>query len=131
MWPRLINAALGLWLMVAPAVLDYGDPARANDRIAGPLAASVAVIAIWEVARPLRWLNVALGLWLLAAPWLLGYPAVAALNSTAVGLVLGGCALIRGRLQQRVGGGWRAVWSPVRSADDQSVTGGGRGEASG
>ena len=69
MWPRIVNIALGLWLMVAPSVLDYGDPAAANDRIVGPIAAALAVIAVWEATRPLRWVNVVLGLWLVIAPF--------------------------------------------------------------
>ena len=51
--------------MASPAVLDYADPARANDRIIGPLVASMAIIAIWDITRPLRWVNVILGAWLL------------------------------------------------------------------
>ena len=39
MWPRLVSIALGAWLMAAPALLDYGDPARTSDRIVGPLSA--------------------------------------------------------------------------------------------
>src|SRR5215207_3520539 len=88
MWPRLVNTLVGLWLMAAPAVLDYAGAARTNDRIVGPLAASFAVIAIWEVTRPLRWANVALGVWLLVAPWLLGADRAPLLNETAAGLVL-------------------------------------------
>ncbi len=109
MWPRIANAALGLWLMAAPAVLGYGGTARANDRIVGPLAASLAVIAIWQVTRPLRWGNVVLGVWLLIVPWLLSYDAVALVNSLAVGVGLIGFGLIRGPTTQRLGGGWSAL----------------------
>ena len=109
MWPRIANAALGLWLMVAPAVLDYGGAARANDRIVGPVAASLAVIAISPVTRPLRWGTVALGVWLLIAPWLLAYDAASRVNSLAVGVGLIGFGLIRGPATQRLGGGWSAL----------------------
>ena len=109
MWPRLVNAAVGLWLMAAPDVLDYAGAARTNDRIFGPVAASVAVIAIWEATRSLRWANVAIGLWLVAAPWLLGYGAGPLLNSTAAGLALTAFALMRGRMDARLGGGWRSL----------------------
>ena len=71
--------------MASPAVLDYADPARANDRIIGPIVASMATIAIWEVTRPLRWVNVVLGAWLLIAPWLLGHLPDARWNSLAAG----------------------------------------------
>ena len=98
--------------MAAPAILDYGDPARRNDYIVGPVAASLAVVAIWEVTRPVRWANAGLGLWLVAAPWLLGYDPVAAVNSTATGLLLTALSLVRGQIEQRFGGGWTAVMKP-------------------
>jgi hypothetical protein len=119
MWPRIVNIALGLWLMVAPSVLDYGDPAAANDRIVGPIAAALAVIAVWEATRPLRWVNVVLGLWLVIAPWPLGYPADATLNSTAVGVLLTGLALVPGRYKERLGGGWSAIWAPSPASHKQ------------
>ena len=65
MWAQIINVILGVWLMAAPDVIGYTGPARTNDRIIGPLAVSCAVIALWEVTRPMRWGNLALGVWLL------------------------------------------------------------------
>ena len=67
-WARLVNAGLGLWLMAAPAVLGYGAPAEINDRIAGPIAATFAIIAITGATRPARRVNAAVGAWLLIAP---------------------------------------------------------------
>lgn len=111
MWARLANTAVGIWLMAAPAVLGYGGPAATNDRIVGPLAATFAIVAIWETTRALRWLNLALGLWLLAAPWLLGgYAGDAVLNSLAAGALLALFSLVRGEMKQKYGGGWRALW---------------------
>jgi hypothetical protein len=51
MWPDLVAAALGIWLMASPAVLSYGGAAGAADRIAGPVVASVALIAAAEAVR--------------------------------------------------------------------------------
>ena len=111
MWARFANTAVGLWLLAAPAVLGYGGPAANNDRIVGPLAATFAIIAIWEVTRGLRWLNLILGGWLLAAPWLLGgYTAGATTSSMAAGVLLAVFSLVRGKIRQEYGGGWPAVW---------------------
>ena len=111
MWAQIINVILGVWLMAAPAVLGYTGPARTHDRIIGPLAVSCAVIALWEVTRPMRWGNVALGAWLLVAPWVLAYGWTPTVNSSAVGLLLMAFALVRGEVQpQRFGGGWSALW---------------------
>src|SRR5690606_3775586 len=111
MWAQVINALLGVWLMAAPAVLGYGAPAATNDRIVGPVAASFAVIAWWQATRPTRWVNLPLGLWLVAAPFVLGYDATAPLvNSLVVGAALAALSLVRGTVDARFGGGWRAVW---------------------
>lgn len=112
MWARLASLVLGVWLMAAPAVLDYGDPARTSDRIVGPIVASVAFVAVWEVARALRWVNAISALWLLLAPWVLGYGPAAAANSLAVGVLLLTLAAVRGSMRQRFGGGWRALGRP-------------------
>ena len=112
MWARVATAALGVWLMVAPAVLDYAGAARTNDRVVGPIAAGLAVVAAWEVARGLRWTAVPLGGWLLIAPWALGHAGTAAtLNSVLVGLCLIALAPAGGATRQRFGGGWSALWT--------------------
>lgn len=109
MWARLANIALGIWLMFAPAVLDYGAPAATSDRVVGPLTAMFACIAVWEVTRMLRWLNLPLGIWLVAAPLFLDYPAAATWNSVVVGGCCAALALVRGPIRHRIGGGWRAL----------------------
>lgn len=116
--PRLLNAGLGVWLLSAPAVLGYRSAAKTNDVVVGALAASVAVIALWEVTRPLRWLNFALGLWLLTAPWALNFEAAAVMNDLIVGMLLATFALWSGRARHSFGGGWASVWS---QAGDSSL----------
>jgi hypothetical protein len=114
MWAQLLGTCLGIWLMAAPAVLGYGGAARANDRVVGPLAATVAAVAISEVTRPVRWANLLTGAWLFAAPWVLGSPWAAAWNSLFVGAALAALALAGGTVKGRYGGGWSAVWRPTR-----------------
>ena len=111
MWARIVNTVLGLWLMAAPAVLSYGDPAQFNDRIAGPLAVTCAFVAIWEATRPLRRVNLVIGAWLLLAPWVLGYGATAPIvNSLVVGVVMIACSLVKGTVEKSYGGGWSMLW---------------------
>lgn len=111
MWTQIVNALLGLWLMAAPAVLAYGSAAQTNDRIAGPLAVTFAVVAIWEATRSVRWGNLLLGLWLVLAPWVLDYGATAStLNSIIVGVLLAALACVRGSVEHRFGGGWSVLW---------------------
>lgn len=120
MWARILSVLCGFWLMAAPAVLDYGNPARANDRITGPIAAAFAIIAIWQATRPLRVVDAVAGVWLVFAPLVWGYgPGLATLNSVVVGLVLVALAFVRGAANERIGGGWSSLWRsppPPRAA---------------
>lgn len=110
MWARVLNAILGVWLMAAPAVLGYGDPAQAVDRILGPIAASFAVIAMGEATRPVRHMNTLIGVLLLLAPWVLGYPANVTANSMVVGALMIALSRVRGDVKERFGGGWSRLW---------------------
>ena len=114
MMARLVNVALGVWLMAAPAALGYGAAAAVNDRIAGPLAAAFAVVAMSEATRPLRWAGAPLGIWLLAAPWVLGYSGAApTVNNLLTGAALVLLAPLGGSIRSRLGGGWSYLWHPV------------------
>ena len=110
-WIQMAGVALGIWLMAASAVLGYGGAAATSDRIVGPIAASLACVAIWPVLRPLRRLNALLGAWLVAAPWLLGYAADAAAlaGGTVTGVLLAATAILPGRRIVNQGGGWSAI----------------------
>jgi hypothetical protein len=111
MWAQLINLAIGIWLMAAPAVLPGSvKAAEVNDRIVGPLAATFACVAIWEVTRGCRWVNLPLGLWLLISPMALGLSGYDAANSVLCGIALAGLACIGGPVRGRFGGGWSSLW---------------------
>lgn len=111
MWPRLVNVALGVWLTAAPSLLGYADDRAAlvNDQTVGPLVTSMAITAVWQVMRPVRWVNAALGAWLLLAPLVFGFPLPAAINSVVVGTIVIAIALVRGPEPLRMGGGWAAA----------------------
>ncbi len=111
MWAQIINTLLGLWLMVAPVVLNYGKTGTNNCHITGPLIASFAFVACWEVIRPVRKINLLSGLWLLAAPWVLGYvETLPIVNDMVVGALVLGLALVKGTIEESYGGGWKAAW---------------------
>jgi hypothetical protein len=115
MWAQLINTFVGIWLMFAPDALGYDGPAATNAHIVGPLVASFACIAVFEVTRPVRWWNVPLGLWLVLAPWVLpDYPPVAMVNDMVVGVVVVSLSLVRGRIRGQYGGGWSVLWKSAR-----------------
>lgn len=112
MIPRIFSCMVGIWLMAAPAILGYHGPARINDQACGPLIASLAIIAMWEVTRGLRWLNLALGFWLMLAPLVLHYVTWAsALNNLVCSLTLIICAVVPGRKIHRFAGGWPSLFT--------------------
>lgn len=110
MWSQIASAALGVWLLASPAVLAYGAPASNVSWIVGPIAASFAFIAAFEIGRPLRWLNVPLGAALVVAPAALDYDAAAFANSVAVGLALVALALATRPSGDAYGGGWSSLF---------------------
>jgi hypothetical protein len=117
MWSQFINVLLGIWLMAAPDVLAYGDPARTQDHIVGPMILSAAMIAVSEVTRPVRWINVPFGVWLIIAPWIIGYESVARWNSVIIGLLIMVCSMRKGTVRERFDGGWSVLWkSGLRGA---------------
>jgi nucleoside-diphosphate-sugar epimerase len=107
-WTLAAAAGLGAWLMFTPLVFGTADTMADSDHMVGGLVVTVAIIAMAEVARPVRFVNVLFGLWLIAAPWLLsGVPsALATAHSVAVGIALIALSLPRGRRSEEHYGGW-------------------------
>lgn len=117
MWARYVNAALGIWLMAAPAVLGFeGSAAATNYRIVGPIITSFAVIAITDATRPARRVNLVAGLSLLVTPWVVGFASTTAtLNAVAVGAVVALLSLVRGPITDEFAGGWSTLWPPTEA----------------
>jgi uncharacterized membrane protein len=67
-WNLALCAAVGVWLMVAPAALGNTGHAVANGTLVGALVVTCAVIGFGEPSRSVRLVNVLLGLWLVASP---------------------------------------------------------------
>jgi hypothetical protein len=107
---RIVTVGAGVWLMAAPAVIGYGDPAETNDRIIGPIAAAFAFVACWEVVAAMRWPTVPLGAWLVVAPAILGYDdTLAWVSSIASGAIIAAAGFVGHDVRDHFGGGWRSV----------------------
>lgn len=105
-----VGVAVGIWMMLAPAVLGYSGSAATSDRIVGPTAAAVAWIAASEATRSIRWVNVPLGLWLVVSPLVLNPPASATLHVIVSGIALVASAIALAPMPaDEYGGGWRAL----------------------
>lgn len=122
-WSLWLAAAIGVWLMCAPAVFGIGiqEPAADSDHLVGALIIVVAVIALAEVARPARFLNVPLGVWLLVAPWFLDGATPASRASSAVmGAAIVLLSLPLGKLRDHYGSfDELMLWSPRSKARER------------
>jgi hypothetical protein len=118
----IVSLLLGIGLYAAPDALGYDGAARVSHLITGAIVASVSLIAIADVARELRWVNLLLGAWLVLSVPLIDHDRLALAVAVSVGVPLTLLAVVRGRINQRLGGGWRAVvWT---NQSDNSVKGG-------
>jgi nucleoside-diphosphate-sugar epimerase/uncharacterized membrane protein len=110
-WTLVVSVLLGAVLMTTPLIFGNEPPLYHSDHVAGCLVIMIAVIAMGEVVRPLRFLNVALGAWIAASPFLLpGGGTVAIFAELAIGLSLVALSLPRGTRSEEHYGGWdRAI----------------------
>ena len=106
-WTLLASSLIGVWLMFSRMVFDTIAPFADSDHLVGALVLTTAVIAMAEVARPVRFINVLFGLWLIASPWLLdGGQVGGSVSATLSGLLLIGLSLPRGRRSNEHYGQW-------------------------
>ncbi|MBA4141850.1 MAG: SPW repeat protein [Nitrosospira sp.] len=106
-WTLVASTGLGLWLIFSRLIFGTEPPMADSDHLVGALIITVAVIAMAEVARPLRFLNIGFGLWLIAAPWMLeGASTTASGTGVLVGLAVVALSFPRGRLSKEHYGSW-------------------------
>ncbi len=106
-WTLIACCIVGVWLMFSRLIFGSAGAVANSDHLAGAMIITIAVCAMAEVARPLRWLNVSFGLWLLFAPWLLAGATIGStLNDALAGLLVIGFSLPRGRRSKEHYGAW-------------------------
>jgi hypothetical protein len=106
-WTLVASVVVGVVLMFSRLIFGAEPPLADSDHLVGALVITVAVIAMAEVARPLRFVNAAFGLWLIAAPWLLsGGTALSASVGVIAGLALIALSLPRGKRSPEHYGSW-------------------------
>jgi len=110
-WTLAASAALGIVLMATPLIFATQAPLYFGDHIAGCIVIMVAITAMAEVVRPVRFLNVVLGAWIVASPFLLGGGSgIATMADVLIGLALIGLSLPRGARSGAHYGAWdRAI----------------------
>lgn len=110
-WTLSASVLLGAILIMTPLIVGTDPPLYFSDHVAGCLVILIAVTAMAEVVRPVRFFNVAVGAWVAVAPFLLAGGNVAStLADVAVGLALVALSLPRGTRSDEHYGGWdRAI----------------------
>lgn len=107
-WTLLVSAALGIWLMIAPAVFGTRGASADTDYLVGALVVVMAVIAMAEVIRTVRFVNIVAGLSAVALPWFVAEASMAGrLNNLIVGVAIVLLSFPRGPIRQRYGA-WSA-----------------------
>jgi hypothetical protein len=94
-----VNVVLGIWLIISPYVLNFGQlqTAMCNNIAVG---IAVGLIALTRATSNYpqtgaSWLNVILGIWLIISPFALGFSSLlsAMWNNIILGIVVGILAL--------------------------------------
>lgn len=97
-WTLVASALVGVALMFTRLIFGTEPPMAHSDHLVGALIVTVAVMAMAEVGRLLRFSNVGFGAWLVAAPWVLeGAAGAAPVAGVLAGLAVIGLSLPRGR----------------------------------
>ena len=102
-WNLLASIAIGAWLMLTRLTVGAEGTVANADHLIGSLVITVAVIAMTEVARPVRFVNAVLGAALLAVPFVLDASAASMWSSLACGVALIVLSFPRGPIRQRYG----------------------------
>lgn len=93
--------------MFSRLIFGTEPPMADSDHLVGALIITVAVIAMAEVARPLRFLNIGFGVWLIIAPWFLyGASITASWAGVLIGIMVIVLSLPRGVLSKEHYGNW-------------------------
>lgn len=91
-WISVLNVLAGIWLIIAPFVLLYGNStALINDIVLGIVIAVFALIrafvpgfqTVW-----LSWLNALWGIWLVVGSFILAYAGLARTNDIILGIIV-------------------------------------------
>lgn len=110
MWAQLINALIGLIIMISPGVIPFTQTEANNNHIFGPLAFTFAVISLWECNRNARLINIIIGAWLIIAPFIFQFQTNAFLIDIIAGILLILFSLVKGKITNQFGGGWRSLF---------------------
>jgi SPW repeat len=128
MWGRVIEAMLGLWLIMSPFIFGHDPtnrPLWSSDLACGAAMVLLALLSFWRYMRYAHLLNLAVASWLIGFGYFYGgHPAAPGYqNDIFVGLILLLLAIIPNEASQPPHS-WRRYYQqqtevPARSGDLQ------------
>lgn len=110
MWAQIINALIGLAIMISPGLFQFTQTEANYNHILGPLVIAFAVISFWECNRNARLFNMITGACLIVAPFIFGFRSDALWLDVVGGILLILLSLVKGKITQKFGGGWRSLF---------------------
>lgn len=102
-WNLGLCVLIGLWLMLTRITLGSEGGMADWDHLIGALIITVAVIAMAESARPVRWLMLPLAAVLLVTPFVYGVALPAIVSSIVCGLAVMALSVRRGPINGHYG----------------------------
>lgn len=103
-WNLYLTIPIGVWVMAAPAVMNFPKHIADNYHLVGALIVAFAIIAMSEVARVLRFINALFGVWIIISPWVFGATENSIIwMSVITGLVLIGLSFPKGIIEDKRG----------------------------
>ena len=108
---KIVNALLGVWVVLSPWALGFQDTttAMSNAVVIGLALIAAAMGAILVPRAWEEWTEGALGLWLIASPWVLGFSTQrqAMLGAVVTGVLVAALALWTLLIDKDYSGGLR------------------------
>jgi uncharacterized membrane protein len=103
-WNLVLSSFIGLWVMFSPSYLGIGGMFADNAYIIGAISTVIAVIALGEVARTLRYINVIIGAWMIVSTFTLpGTNWYGIINMAIAGVLFILLSLRRGKIKEKYG----------------------------
>lgn len=97
-WASGLNVLAGIWLIISPWVLGFGNQPAAiwNTVILGIVVLLFALGAMSSFFSGPSWWNVVFGIWLIISPWVLGFAhlSTATTNAIVLGIIVGFLGLV-------------------------------------
>lgn len=110
MGAQMINALIGLIIIISPGILEFTKTEANMNHILGPIIFTFALISWWECNRNVRLFNIVTGACLILGALLFKFQHDAFLIDIISGILIILFSLVKRKPKQMYGGGWRALF---------------------